>query len=238
MVIEMTSANTPWIFLLSNKIQQNMTSLQLFFASLPLQHDNISHKHEQFNNQLTSTTQITDPMATTNLVYHPTKPCILGAYLSWLCTPICFVPRCMLSWTDFRPTVTTYLLICQSAPTKITHGCHKHQQQFTIPMHLAIPCTHTINVAPQPTLDNVSSNQLDHPPDHHHIIHGTPTTIPYQTPLSYQQQPKLRMKHSGRQNHPLQIWALTQCNNTSPWDPALPVDCPHWLPSQPGPLST
>jgi len=178
MVIEMTSANTPWIFLLSNKIQQNMTSLQLFFASLPLQHDNISHKHEQFNNQLTSTTQITDPMATTNLVYHPTKPCTLGAYLTWLCTPICFVPRCMLSWTDFRPTVTTYLLICQSAPTKITHGCHKHQQQFTIPTHLDIPCTHTINVAPQPTLENVSPNQLDHPPDHHHINHGMPTTIP------------------------------------------------------------
>jgi len=89
---------------IQQEIQQNMTSMQLFFTSLPC-------KHDQSHDQLISIAWTTDPTMMTDTVYHPTKPHTLGMYLTMLHTSTCFVPICMLTQTDSRPPITTYCLL-------------------------------------------------------------------------------------------------------------------------------
>jgi len=233
----MMTANNLWIFLPSNKrfsktwpvcsysllhCPYNMTILLANMANPMINQPNCTDDRPHDDWYGLPPHQTTNPWCISYHATHPSMP----------------VPIHMLTQTNSWNPVPTYLLTHQPAPTMIVCGCHKHQHQFMTPMHHDLPCIHIMNVAPWPSLDNFSLNQLDHPLDHHHIIHGTlsmililgsttlPTTAQTQTAILWQKKPPF----ANMGISPMQQWP--------PWNPTLPVDCPHQSLSPPRPLFT
>jgi len=152
---------------LQQEIQQSTDNMKAFFDSLFTSTGTIQRSNnKQSNDQQTTAAQMTEHMTTdTN---HPhTVTCTLSKYLTQLKTPACFVPFCMLPQKPLRKLTNTHLLYHQPGqPVHVTaYECHNNQHQPMTLAHLALPNTRTAHDAPQPSLANVSPNQLDHPPD-------------------------------------------------------------------------
>jgi len=133
---------------IQQEIQQTMTSIQSFLASLVPTQDNIIHNNEQSNNQLTMTAWMTKPMTTANMTNWPTTPCNLHDYIAMLHTSACFISKCLLLWTRSRTHVTRFLSTSPPAPAVHTHKC-QNTNQWPKTLRPDLSCIQTINDALQ-----------------------------------------------------------------------------------------
>jgi len=151
---------------LQREIHETMASIQSFFASLPILPVIIGRQNDQTSNPQPMTAPTTKPTTAIDAVRHRIEPCTLGAYLTQLHTPTCFVPACLLPPTGTGTSTIHSLLTRQPGqPTHTTIACasRPHQQQFTTIARLALPCTCYDNADPQPSLTN---DFLNHPSQH------------------------------------------------------------------------